>query len=133
LILRHVTSKKLKEIELNLNLAPMVVEELKLIPNVEKGPVIIYEGSGTPYIAHQFRRLWREVANAAGVPKSIRNMDSRAGAITEATMAGAALEDIRHAATHSDIATTQRYARDSAGKTAKVMQMRMDHRNKKGT
>jgi hypothetical protein len=133
LILRHITSKKLKEVVIDLKLAPMVMEELKLIPNLRTGPVIIHEKTQVPYIAHQFRWLWREIANAAGVPKAVKNMDSRAGAITEATDAGIDLEHIRHAAAHSDIAITQRYARGGEVKTANVMRLRAEHRNKKGT
>jgi hypothetical protein len=57
-------------------------------------------------------------------------MDARAGAITEAIGAGAALEDVRHAATHSDISMTQRYSRGSAEKVAKVMQLRVKHRTR---
>lgn len=131
LILRHTTSKKQKDIEIDLRLAPMVMEELERIPNKESGPVIVYEASGVPYVTHQFRRLWREIANEAGVPKAIKNMDSRAGAITEATQAGAQLEHIKHAATHGDISMTQRYARGAAEKTATVMKLRDSHRNKK--
>ena len=59
-------------------------------------------------------------------------MDSRAGAITEATDAGADLEHIRHAATHSDISMTQRYSRGDADKTAGVLRQRVAHRNKQG-
>jgi hypothetical protein len=43
------------------------------------GPVVVYEKSGLPYFGHQFRAAWREVADAAGVPKEIKNMDSVAG------------------------------------------------------
>jgi hypothetical protein len=60
-------------------------------------------------------------------------MDSRAGAITEATDAGATLEETRHAATHSDTKMTQRYSRGSSDKIAAVMKKRIEHRNKKGT
>lgn len=76
------------------------------------------------------RRKWRIVADRAGLPKSLRNQDSRAGGITEATDAGADLEHVRHAATHSNISMTQRYSRGSVEKTANVMQLRQKHRNK---
>lgn len=73
------------------------------------------------------------VADAAGLPKSVRNMDSRAGAISEATDAGASLEDVRHAATHSNTSMTARYSRGAEGKVASVMQTRTAHRNKTRT
>jgi hypothetical protein len=144
LILRHNTSKRGKDIEVNLRLAPMVMEELGLhcakppetltrsdLP--ASGPVIICEVTGYPYTTAEFRRKWRIVANLAGIPKTVRNMDSRAGAITEATAAGANLEHIRHAATHSDIGMTQRYSRGATEKIAGVMVQRTDHRNKPKT
>lgn len=131
LILRHTTSKRQKVIEINLNLAPMVLEEFARLERPSSGPVIVAERSGLPWRASEFRRLWREVATAVGVPKAVRNMDSRAGAITEATDAGADLESVRHAATHSNITTTQGYSRGSRGKIDNVMQLRVASRNKK--
>lgn len=132
LILRHTTSKRQKDIEANLNLAPMVLEELStLSPLPQTEPVVVCEITGVPWTAYEFRRQWRKVADAAGIPRSIKNMDSRAGAISEATDAGAELEHIRHAATHGDIAMTQRYSRGGAEKTANVMRIRAEHRNKK--
>jgi site-specific recombinase XerD len=58
-------------------------------------------------------------------------MDSRAGAITEATEAGADLEHIKQAATHSDISMTQRYSRGAEEKTAGVMRQRAEYRANK--
>jgi hypothetical protein len=140
LILRHVTSKRQKEIEVDLTLAPMVMAELRfehliVAPSPETrhrirsgGPIIVQPETGLPYSGHEFRRLWRLVARAAGVPDNTFNMDSRAGAISEATDAGASLELVRHAATHSDVATTARYSRGSTGKIAEVMRLRAEAR-----
>lgn len=134
-ILTHVTSKRQKEITVDLKLAPMVFEELKslrrgLFP--ASGPVIIHEKFGIPWQTQAFRKAWRRCADAAGVPRSVRNMDSRAGAISEATDAGADLEHVRQAATHSDIGMTQRYSRNAIEKTAGVQVQRVAHRNKSG-
>lgn len=136
MILQHVTSKRNKPVEVNLMLAPMVLDELaimlgepvrrELLP--ASGPVIVDEYTGLPYTAIRFRREWRKVATAVGIPKTICNMDSRAGAISEATDSGAHLEDVRHAATHSNISTTQIYSRGQAEKTAKVMTLRVLNR-----
>lgn len=135
LILRHVTSKKNKELVIDLKLAPMVMEELaRLGERPTSGPVIISEHTGFPFEAAQYSTNWRKLANMAGVPKTIRNMDSRAGGISEATDAGAALEHVRHAATHSDIAMTQKYSRGSEEKIADVQRLRIEHRkNRKVT
>jgi hypothetical protein len=144
LILRHNTSKRGKDIEVDLKLAPMVLEELALYSETPiakltraalplSGPMILCELTAYPYSTAEFRRKWRIVANLAGLPKEVRNMDSRAGAISEATDAGADLEHVRHAATHSDIGMTQRYSRGSVEKVAGVSKQRVAHRNKSKT
>lgn len=139
MILRHVTSKRNKLVEVDLKLAPMVLHELALMIGNEdvrrellpaSGPVIVDEYTGLPYAVVRFRRKWRQIATAAGIPTTVCNMDSRAGAISEATDSGAQLEDVRHAATHSNIATTQIYSRSAAEKTAKVMTLRVASRKK---
>jgi hypothetical protein len=134
MVLRHVTSKRQKMIEINLRNAPMVLEELALLGDrPASGPVIRSEWHGMPWTSHEFRRWWRKVAEAAGVPKTVRNMDSRAGAISEATDAGADLEHVRHAATHSNISMTQRYSRGAEDKIEVVQLARLKHRNKPET
>ena len=132
LILRHTTSKRGKDIEVDLHRAPMVMDELGLVGTLPtSGPIIVSEPAGIPWTNYEFRRQWRKVARAAGVPDTVYNMDSRAGGISEATAAGADLEHVRHAATHGDISMTQRYSRGSVEKVAKVMDLRAAHRNKK--
>lgn len=141
MVLTHITSKRQKEVVIPLRLASMVLEELDLMfPgwNGERsnlpasGPIIVSELHGVPWVSNEYGRHWRISATACGVPKGVRNMDSRAGAITEATKSGAPLESIKQAATHSDIAMTQRYARGAAEKTEDVMRARLAMRNKKG-
>lgn len=134
--LRHLTSKRQKMIEINLKNAPMVLEELAISAIYDlpaNGPIIVSEFDGLPWTAPEFRRWWRIVAEAAGVPKTVRNMDSRAGAISEATDAGADLEHVRHAATHSNISMTQRYSRGAEDKIEVVQLARLKHRNKPET
>lgn len=142
LVLKHVTSKRGKPIQVDMKLAPMVAEELnRAYPGLftdrslapSSGPVIVCETTGIPWDANAYRKHWRAAATACGLPKTVRNMDSRAGAISEASDAGADMEKIRHAATHSDIATTQGYSRNSTEKTAEVMRLRVAHRNKGDT
>lgn len=129
MILRHMTSKRQKFVEVNLRNAPMVLEELaRLGEQPASGPIVVSETTGRPWTEGEFRRHWRKVATAAGIPKTVRNMDSRAGAISEATDAGADLEHVRHAATHSNISMTQRYSRGSDGKVENVQKLRAEHR-----
>lgn len=139
LILRHTTSKRDKPIVVDLKNAPMVLEELEYIRAANggelptNGPIVIAERFKLPWNVLHFRHLWREYADACGIPKTVRNMDSRAGAITEASDGGALMEHIRHAATHSDIATTQGYSRNSEDKIVNVQKARIEFRNKPKT
>ncbi len=85
LILRHPTSRSGKLVEFRLSESPMVMEELdrqfgKQLPTA--GPVVRSENTELPYVAWEFRRLWRQLARASGVPDSIRNMDSTTGGYT---------------------------------------------------
>lgn len=154
LILKHITSKKQKLTEVDLKLAPMVMEELQLLAGDEPlvlvdeitkkvtinrhllkaaGPVVTCDTTGLPWTGNEYRRKWRLVARKAGVPNDVWNMDSRSGAISEAIQAGAPMEFVRHAATHSDVSQTADYDRGQAEATAKVMRMRMENRNKPKT
>jgi hypothetical protein len=54
---------------------------------------------------------WREAADAAGVPRTLYNMDSRAGGITETVDATGSLEFARKEAQHSKLEQTARYSR----------------------
>lgn len=137
MILTHITSKRQKEISINLALAPMVIEELTRqfggatrdrLPAT--GPVIVFEKTKLPYSASTFRVHWRDIADAAGVPKSVKNMDTRSGAITEGLMAtGGDLDSVRLAATHGQIAMTQNYSRNQFERVEGVMKARAKHRN----
>jgi hypothetical protein len=144
LVLKHVTSKKQKEVVIDLKLAPMVLEELALMAKTTPamltrdmlpatGPIITNEINAMPWSSNEYRRKWRKVADLVGIPKSIKNMDSRSGAISEGIMAGASLEMVRHAATHSDISQTADYDRNQAQATATVMKLRVENRNKPKT
>jgi hypothetical protein len=88
LVLRHMPSIGGKPVELRLTQAPMVMAEFDRIRKLQgalpqSGPVIIYEKTKRPYLEHQFRRMWRIVAMAAGVPKEVKNMGSRARPILD--------------------------------------------------
>jgi len=102
LTLVHVTSKRQKLITVSLRNAPMVLEELALIAGVTPAKLTremlpangrsssqnIASCRGTPSNAAAGGERW---ADAAGVPETVRNMDSRAGAISEGVAAGASL------------------------------------------
>lgn len=108
---------------------PFLREMINHVPMEKRmGPMIVSEATGLPYRRRYFSDVWRECADAAGVPKTVWNRDSRAGGITEGSDAGADLEHLRHHANHQNSATTQRYNRKTLEKTRNVAQLRIAHR-----
>ena len=104
---------------------PLLVQELEKVPLEQRtGPMIIDEHAGRPYFHRHFARVFREIAQAAGVPNTIWSRDFRAGGITEAMDAGANIEQTRQHATHTDIKMTGRYNRGSEKQTAEVARVR---------
>ena len=82
---RHENTQKGIRVEHDLKLYPTVIEELARIPRERRvGPVIISEATGEPYKHRTFTQTWRRVADAAELPPEVKNMDARAGAISEA-------------------------------------------------
>ncbi len=113
----------------DLKLCPLIMRIIALVPADRRvGPIIMDETAGRPYAEHAYAREWRAVAEKAGIPKGVWNMDARAGGISEADDAGADLDDIRSAAAHSQVSTTARYVRGTIGKSRKVARLRVAHR-----
>lgn len=113
----------------DLKLCPMTMTIIAMVAAERRvGPLIIDETAGRPYAEHAYAREWRLIADAAGIPRSIRNMDARAGGISEADDAGADLDDIRSQAAHALASTTARYVRGTIGKSRKVARLRAAHR-----
>ncbi|MGJ4884146.1 hypothetical protein [Bradyrhizobium sp. HKCCYLRH3097] len=84
LILEHPPSGKGK---IDLKKAPMVMEELERVRTKNggklptNGPIVVSEWDDLPWTAPEFRRWWRIVADACGIPKTVRSADSRARSV----------------------------------------------------
>jgi hypothetical protein len=126
------TTKTGATVVADLKLCPLVTQVLShVLTDRRVGPFIIDEKSGRPYAEDAYAREWRIVARAAGIPDHIKNMDARAGAISEADEALAPLDEIRSTAGHSQASTTTRYIRGAAGKSKHVAELRQLHRERK--
>lgn len=111
---------------------PLLLKAIAAFAEEERvGPAIIDERTGQPYKHQEYAKRWRPLATIAGVPNDVWNMDSRAGAITEADEAGAEPDDVRKFATHADRQTTQRYIRRTGEATSRVAKLRVEHRTKR--
>lgn len=131
LTLTMKTSKTGSTVGHDLAAMPLVKAEIDRIPKERRiGAVIVNENTGLPYIALTFSRNWREIADAAGIPRSVWNRDSRAGAITEGDEAGAAVSDLQRMAGHTTAKMTGRYIRGGAIVTSqKVSRLRVEKRS----
>lgn len=131
MILRKPASKSngSETAEHDLKLYPDLIAELAAIPPERRvGPVILDEGSGKPWHKSHFSRTFRKIARKAGWPDDVWNMDSRAGAVSEAFEAGAQAEDVTKVASHTQINTTMRYNRGKIVQTSRVAELRVARR-----
>lgn len=129
LVVRKATTKTGAIAAHDFKLYSLVLTLLDMVPAEKRiGPLIINEATGKPYAEWVYTREWRVVARAAGIPDEIRNMDARAGALTEADDAGAELDFIRATAAHAQASTTLRYLRGGVGKSRAVAGLRATHR-----
>lgn len=120
---------KLKHFDLNLY--PMFLEQLSLIPADRRtGALIVAEHTGLPWRQKVFAEKWRIIARAAGVPDHVQNRDSRAGAATEADNLGIPIEKTGKALGHAKPDTTRIYTRGEDAITAEVAILRTKHRPK---
>ncbi|AWN38556.1 hypothetical protein [Methylobacterium radiodurans] len=111
--------------EHDLRLHPDVLAEL---PPCGVGPIVLDERSGLPWKKAHFSRTFRKIARAAGWPDAVWNMDSRAGAVSEAFEAGAAPADVMRTATHTQMATTMLYNRGAVVQSGLVAELRAQRR-----
>ncbi|MFD1913837.1 tyrosine-type recombinase/integrase [Halodurantibacterium flavum] len=112
------------EMVFDLTLVPELRARLQAIPPAERIGPVIKSRSGQPYARNVWARMFRRHAMTAGLPDDILLMDTRAGAITEARLAGANPYDLRDAAGHKLLATTDRYARARNEAVSNVVKIR---------
>lgn len=128
-VMNKITTKTKQQAIHDTMAYPYLRSILDLVPAEKRiGPMIIDEGSGLPYRHRHFTEVWREIADACGIPKDVWNRDSRAGGVTEGSDAGADLEHLRHHANHANSATTAKYNRRTVNKTRAVAGLRVAYR-----
>jgi hypothetical protein len=103
---------------------------LEQVPHDQRLGVIVKGEHGLPVRERSYRRWYRQIARAAGIPDNVWCMDTRAGAATEAEEAGVDERLIQEAMTHNDARTTVRYIRRRSKKVAAVAQARNQSRPK---
>lgn len=106
-LLRYTPSKTRgssgAEVLIDLSLCPMVLEEIARVPETARsGPMIVNERTALPWGDMEFRRTWRRVREAAGLPPELWSRDLRASAITEGRRGGAVNDDAAKVAGHTN-------------------------------
>jgi len=125
--LRLKTSKTRSAIEFDLTNYSLLFPLLEAVPHAERLGAIVIGEHGLPIRERSYRKWFRQIARATGIPDEVWLMDSRAGGATEADEAGADLKAISDHLTHSETRMTVRYIRNVKGRTKEVA----DARNKK--
>jgi hypothetical protein len=110
--------------EFDLSSYSLLLPLLQAVPHDQRAGAIVKGEHGLPVRERSYRKWFRQIARAAGIPDAVWSMDSRAGGATEAEEAGAAIDAIQGALTHSRKDTTLRYIRRSSKKIADVAEAR---------
>jgi hypothetical protein len=127
--LRKRTSKNGAPAEHRIADYPDLAAELERTPAENRvGPLVIDETNGLPYKPEKYRRWFRAIAREVGIPDEVWNMDSRAGAVTEAYESGATTEGAMALATHTQVATSRRYRRKGGEASSQVAKLRVSNR-----
>lgn len=92
--------------------------------------VVTHERTGLPYNKYTFGHRWREIANKAGIPKTLQFRDLRATAITELADAGADIIELSTHSGHDTVAMARRYARRTPEQFRRAADKRSKDENK---
>jgi site-specific recombinase XerD len=104
----------------------------RAVPDLQRRGPLVTDENGAPVRRRYYWDLYRDGADAAGVPRAVWNMHARHGGATEAQQAGVALADIAEHAQHSDINTTRKdYIVPSVETSRRVAKQRVAHRQAK--
>jgi hypothetical protein len=108
---------------------PLVMRALAAVPEAERAGPVVVDDAGDPIRRRYYIDLYRDLADAAGVPKAVWNMAARHGGATEARRAGVSIEDVADHLQHADTATTRRhYVEANVETTRRVAKARVASR-----
>lgn len=127
---RVETSKTKAPITFNLQAFELVWPLLQAVPHDERRGAVIKTRKGHPITAKSYRWTFRMIADKAGLPKDVWNMDSRAGAVTEALEAGVDKTKVQRGATHATPQMTERYDRGVEATVLEIAEARQAKRSR---
>jgi hypothetical protein len=126
------TSKTQTNAIFDVTVYPLFQRALSAVPDSDRNGPLVTDEDGVPLRRRYYQELYREVADAAGVPRAVWNMFARHGGTTEAQQAGVNLADIAEHAQHADINTTRKhYIVPSVKTSRRVAKQRVAYRQVK--
>ena len=109
--------------EFDLTNTPHIQKRLQAIPEEDRVGPVIKMADGMPPRNDLMTKQFKRIVRALGLPDSLRISDNRAGGITEAKALVDPFE-LRDAAQHTQISTTDRYVRNRSESANNVVAMR---------
>lgn len=126
--LKTSKSKYRAAAEFDLSAYSLLFPLLEAVPHSERTGAIVKGEHGLPVRERSYRKWFRQIARAAGIPDEVWSMDSRAGGATEADEAGADFKAIQDALTHTEARTEHRYIRRTGRRIVSVAEARKPKR-----
>lgn len=112
--------------------APLFLRAIAAIPEGERSGPLVVDAHGIPIRRRFYAALFRELADAAGVPIEIKSMHGRHGAASEADAAGVDEDDIGRFLQHSNPSVTRKhYIKGSVERSRRTQRARVASRDKK--
>ncbi len=122
--MRTSKSKYRAAADFDLKIYSLLFPLLEAVPHEERTGAIVKGEHGYAVQERSYRKWFRQIAQAAGIPDQVWNMDTRAGGATEAEEAGVEIAAISDALTHTQQRTTVRYIRNRSTKIASLQEAR---------
>lgn len=118
----------------DVNEAPLFLRALAAVPPEERAGPVVCDAHRIPIRKRHYAELFRELADAAGVPFEIKSMHGRHGAASEADAAGVGEDDIARLLQHTGPAVTRKhYIKGSLARSQRTQRARVAHRERKET
>lgn len=113
--------------------APLFQLALAAVPEGERRGAVTVDSRGIPMQRRYYVDLYRELADEAGVPATIKNMHARHGAASEADDAGVDEDDITRLTRNTKPVLRGHYLKGSMKKSREIAKARVESRDRKNS
>lgn len=110
---------------------PLFMKALAAVPEAERAGPVVVDDDGLPMTRFRYSDLYREITDAAGVPREVWNMKARNGGASEASDSGATDEEVANHLRNDPETARGFYIHASITQSRKVARLRVADRQKK--